>query len=183
MSTHGARNEKEAALLAERRAAERREEARAWRRGRDALADAAELRALDASAFALHARVPLLGGAARILWNGWLEDWSEFYEAHRSALDEADTPLSEASRARLRDYGEVLEAFGAFFALATELEERMGQPGWRRGWRETGFVLRRAAAFTRRHGGAVAKIQASRRQFIVGFPPFDRFVPSGVTTH
>jgi len=184
MSTSDVRpapNDKEAALEDEQRADERLENAREWRRGRDALADAADLRALDACAFALHVRTPLLfDGPLRILWNGWLEDWSEFFETHRPALDGSESPLSEASLARLDDYREVLDAFRAIFELVTELEERrLG-----RSWRDKVFLLRRTAAFARRHGGAFAKIRASRRQHLARFPPFNGFsVPPGVTRH
>jgi len=180
------RNEKDAALEAERRAGARREQMRRLRRDQEALADAAELRALDAAAFALHVRMPgLFDGAIRVLWNGWLEDWREFYEVYGRALEETREPLSEASRARLSDYREVLEAFEALLDFASELEERVSQPGRRlRRWRDTAFVVWRAAGFTRRHGEALMKIRASRRQLEARYPSLERFtVPSGVTTH
>jgi hypothetical protein len=177
-------NEKEAALEAERRAAARQQEAHEWRRSRDALADAAELRALDAAAFALHVRVPpLLDGAIRILWNGWLEDWAEFYEVHRNAIEETDEPLPATCRDCLADYREVLDAFGALFDFATELEARMERSA-APSWRDHASALRWLATFARRHGAAFAKIRASRRQFVAGFPSFERFtVPPGITRH
>lgn len=180
-------NEKQVAWLEEQREAEKEEAARQLDRTITALEEAAELRALNAAAFAMHVRVPAsCDGAARILWNGWLEDWNEFYETYRDALDQTGKPLSAARREELRNYQSALQGFGELFDLAEAIEERIARGERPDSWRGRWFATRQAIKLLRKYVAAVVSTRASRRQLLAPFPGFGRGeieVPSGVTTH
>ena len=152
------------------------------RRSDTALADAADIRALTAAAFAIHVRSPdRFAGPLRILWNGWVEDWSDFYAAHRVACAVGQA-LSASARMELADHHRVLEAFRGALDLA-ELadgyaEERRGR--WKEGWTLMGAWLR----FVHQHGRSLLRIRASRRQLSFPFPGLDQVdVPAGTTRH
>lgn len=161
---------------------ERERQQEAWRRAHQAFADAAELRAFDAAAFALHLNVPdCVDGPYRILWVGWLEGWAEFYLTHAEALERTDTPLSAEQRKRLAEFREVLDAFGGLFEIVQELDRSEGGPFT---WREGLSMLARVAPFLHRWASAFSSIRATRSQLLASYPTFERIrVAANPTAH